>query len=374
MTWPLHDPDRLREISPASLSAYAQTLGWAKAEPFGSHADAYAHPRHHDLVLPRHQRVLDYVRVVARTINDLAEIEEEDAFAIYQRLRSADRDEIRVRGIPAREGSEPSIRDAANLIGGARSIILTAACQAAPPPRVVLRPEGNKEAVAFTDRISLEHTQPGSFVAVFRTKPVLPAMQSPLAPEFGEPEDRGERKFTSWIPSALTAASDAVERAATGEQDAFNDSVQHGVSANLCETLADLLEPFRELEFTVRWALTAPREQPGEQAAFDQSAVPILRAASAAFREQEPQENVDLVGMVERLDRSADEDNGRINLKTFVDGRAVTVSAQLKQSDYRRAIRAHDAQSPVSLRGDLEHVGARWQLLGAELIADHSGG
>lgn len=374
MTWPLHDPDRLREISPASLSAYAQALGWAKAEPFGSHADAYAHPRHHDLVLPRHQRVLDYVRVVARTINDLAEVEEEDAFAIYQRLRSADRDEIRVRGIPAREGSEPSIRDAADLIGGARAIILTAACQAAPPPRVVLRPEANKEAVAFTDRISLEHTQPGSFVAVFRTKPVLPAMQSSLAPEFGEPEDHGERKFTSWIPSALTAASDAVERVVTGERDAFNDSVQRGVSANLCETLADLLEPFRELEFTVRWALTAPRERPLERAAFDDSAVPILRAASAAFREQEPQENVDLAGMVERLDRPADEDDGRINLKTFVDGRAVTVSAQLKQSDYRRAIRAHDAQSPVSLRGDLEHVGSRWQLLGAELIADHSGG
>ena len=374
MTWPLHDPDRLREISRASLVAYAQDLGWAKAEPFGDHADAYAHSQHHDLVLPRHQRVLDYVRVVARTINDLAEIEEEDAFAIYQRLRSADRDEIRVRGIPAREGSEPSIRDAANLIGGARAIILTAACQAAPRPRVVLQPEANKDAVAFTDRISLEHTQPGSFVAVFRTKPVLPAVQSPLGPEFGKPEERGERKFTSWIPSALTAASDAVERFATGEQDAFNDSVQRGVSANLCETLADLLEPFRELEFTVRWALTAPRERPGEQAAFDQSAIPILRAASAAFREQEPQENVDLVGMVERLDRPADEDDGRINLKTFVDGRAVTVSAQLKQSDYRRAIRAHDAQSPVSLRGDLERVGARWHLLGAELIADHSGG
>lgn len=374
MTWPLRDPDRLREISPASLAAYAQDLGWTKAEPFGDHADAYAHPQHHDLVLPRHQRVLDYVRVVARTINDLAEIEDEDAFAIYQRLRSADRDEIRVRGIPAREDSEPSIRDAADLIGGARTIILTAACQAAPHPRVVLRPEANKEAVAFTDRISLEHTQPGSFVAVFRTKPVLPVMQSPLDPELSEPEERGERKFTRWIPSALTAASDAVERVATGERDAFNDSVQRGVSANLCETLADLLEPFRELEFTVRWALTAPRERPLERAAFDDSAAPILRAASAAFREQEPQENVNLVGMVERLDRPADEDDGRINLKTFVEGRAVTVSAQLKQSDYRRAIRAHDAQSPVSLRGDLEHVGARWQLLGAELIADHSGG
>lgn len=63
MTWPLRDPDRLREISPASLAAYAQDLGWTKAEPFGGHADAYAHPQHHDLVLPHHQRVLDYVRV-----------------------------------------------------------------------------------------------------------------------------------------------------------------------------------------------------------------------------------------------------------------------------------------------------------------------
>lgn len=375
MTSPLRDPDRLHEINPASLSAYAQLHGWKKHEPYRGNSDIYVHSEHHDLILPRHRRLLDYARVVARTIEDLAKIEDDDALAIYQRLRSADRDEIRVRGIPSRDGSEPSIRDAADLIGGARSIILTAACQAQEPrPRVVLRPEANKDAVAFTDRISLDYTQPGSFVAIFRTGPVLPIAQPPLAAQFGRPEELGDRKFTSWIPSALTAASTAIERVVTGEPDSFGDSVAGGVSANLCERLAALLEPFRELEFTVQWALTAPRERPRERAAFDDSAIPILRAAAASFREQEPRENVDLIGMVERLDRAADEDDGRINLKTFVDGRAATVTVQLKQSDYRRAIRAHDAQSPISLKGDLERVKSRWQLLGAELIADHASG
>lgn len=375
MTSPLRDPDRLREINPASLSAYAQLRGWKKHEPYRGNSDVYVHPEHHDLILPRHRHLLDYARVVARTIEDLAKIEDDDGLAIYQRLRSADRDEIRVRGIPARAGLEPSIRDAADLIGGARSIILTAACQAqGPGPRVVLRPEANKDAVAFADRISLEYTQPGSFVAIFRTGPVLPIAQPSLATEFGKSEEVGDRKFTSWIPSALAAANTAIERVVIGEPDGFGDSVAGGVSANLCETLADLLEPFRELEFTVQWALTAPRKQPRERAAFDDSAIPILRAAAASFREQEPRESVDLIGMVERLDRAADQDDGRINLKTFVDGRAATVTVQLKQSDYRRAIRAHDAQSPISLKGDLERVKSRWLLLGAQLIADHAGG
>lgn len=368
----LFDPEDLRSISPVSLTAYARSLGWTQAGPYGKTSDVYVHPKHHDLILPRKSRIRDYARVVAGTIEDLAEIEESDALAVYRRLQSADRDEIRVRGVPARAGDETTIRDAATLIGGSRAIILAAACQA-ERARAVLRPEANKEAVSFADRITLEHTAPGSFVLVFRTTRVVPVQQPGFSDDFGKPQERGDRKFTTLIPRALAAAGAAVESAVRGESDGFSEVVEEGVSANLCETLADLLDPFPLLEFTVGWALTAPRDVPSESAAFDQSAIPILRDAAAAFREREPREGATLVGMIERLDRPADDDDGMINLRTFVDGRAVTVRAQLKQVDYERAIRSHGDRVPISLEGDLERIGQRWRLLGAELVAVHGG-
>lgn len=371
MSKPLLDPEHLRLISPASLTAYARSRGWRQAEPYGKTSDVYVHPKQHDLILPRKSGIRDYARVVAGTIEDLAEIEGSDVLTVYRRLQKADRDEIRVRGAPARAGYEPTVRDAAALIGGSRAIFLAAACQAGRA-RAVLRPEANKEAVSFTDRITLEHTAPGSFVLVFRTTPVAQARQSTLD-GFGEGEERGDRRFTTLIPRALGAASAAIDSAVRGESDGFAEAVEEGVSANLCEQLAELLDPFPQLEFTVGWALTAPREVPSESAAFDQSAIPILRDAAAAFREREPREGATLVGVVERLDRPADEDDGMINLKTFVDGQGATVRAQLKQVDYERAIRSHEAKMPISLEGDLERVGQRWQLLKAELVAAHGG-
>ena len=366
----LRDPDALRQISPRGLTAYAQSRGWAKGEEFGESADVFEHPEHHDLVLPRHTRVLDYARVVARTIGDLAAIEEADELSVYRRLLSADRDEIRVRGVPADPGYEPTVRDAAALMAGSRAIILAASCQSGQP-RAVLRPEANKEAVSFTNRITLEHTAPGSFVLVFRTTPVVSTQQRALD-GFRESVERGDRRFTTMIPRALEAVSAAIESTVRGDA-GFVNSVERGVSANLCEQLAELLDPFPQLEFTVEWALSAPRDVPNEKAAFDRSAIPILREAASALREHEPQVGVSLIGTVEQLKRPADDDDGMINLRTFVDGRAVTVRAQLKRVDYERAIRSHGDRVPISLEGDLERIGQRWRLLGAELVAVHGG-
>ena len=43
--------------------------------------------------------------------------------------------------------------------------------------------------------------------------------------------------------------------------------------------------------------------------------------------------------------------------------------AVLKQSDYERAIQAHETKSPLVMEGDLERTGQRWRLLNPR-IAD----
>ena len=49
----------------------------------------------------------------------------------------------------------------------------------------------------------------------------------------------------------------------------------------------------------------------------------------------------------------------------MVDDRPQSVQAVLDQANYSIAVRAHDAKTPVVVKGDLERVGQRWQLTNA---------
>ena len=94
---------------------------------------------------------------------------------------------------------------------------------------------------------------------------------------------------------------------------------------------------------------------------------PILCAAARSFRDREPQPDVCLVGLVQRLKRDEWETDGAITLRAYVDGRIQSVTTVLKQSDYEQAIHAHTTKAPVVLKGELERFGQRWRLLNPSL-------
>ena len=45
-----------------------------------------------------------------------------------------------------------------------------------------------------------------------------------------------------------------------------------------------------------------------------------------------------------------------------------SVRADLPQSDYERAIRAHREKTPICMEGDLDRIGQRWRLLNARVV------
>jgi hypothetical protein len=56
----------------------------------------------------------------------------------------------------------------------------------------------------------------------------------------------------------------------------------------------------------------------------------------------------------------------------MIDDKPQSVSAVLDQANYRVAVRAHEAKTPVIVRGDLERVGQRWQMTNAT-VQDFTG-
>ncbi|WP_295405705.1 hypothetical protein [uncultured Thiocystis sp.] len=363
------DQQALRAITPAALAAYARGEGWAHIEAYGRHSDVYAHPKRPELVIPRTESLADYPRVVAELIGILAETSGRDELALYRDLIGADRDVVRVRARASADDGSVSLAAGVGLVENAREMLLAAAC-AATNPQPLYRAGANKEANEYLQQVRLGQTEHGSFV-VRLLAPVPPLLQPVLDASWTTPFDQEpyERKVTRRLIEALEACCGATEQTMTGTgMAAFERAVKVGVSANLCEAVARLVACADGLEIGVTWARTRPGTEAYRRVRFSSSDAAILSEAARTFRARHSRPDMELFGTVFQLKRDQDEAEGLVTLKALVDGKIQSVKATLDQANYRQAVQAHDQQLPVLVRGDLERIGQRWRLNGAELL------
>ena len=360
----IHDRGALLAVSPAALSAYARTAGWSRQEPYRLHSDVYVGEARPEIIVPRTERLGDYASVVATLIDTFARVAGQDELTVYRSLLIADRDVVRVRAAESDDGSV-TLNAGVDLIGGARDMLLSVACSLREP-RPVYRAGANREAVDLLNRVRLGQTGQGSFVVTLLT-PVVPP---PMPALFVEPDDPNapiERRMTKRLVEALTAARQAAERTASGDGGAFGEAVANGVSANLCEALVRLIEPFPMLDVGVSWARTRPVTTPETVVRFGRADAALLREAERSLRDRAPRPNVRLYGFVRRLKRGEAGDDGTIGLLAKIDGQRQSVAAVLERADYERAVQAHRDRTPVVLSGDLDRIGQRWRLLSPRL-------
>lgn len=361
----IHDRGALLAVSPAALSAYARAAGWKRQQPYRVHSDVYVGEVRPDIIIPRTERLGDYASVVAALIDTFASVAGQDQLAVYRSLVTTDRDVVRVRAAESEDGSV-TLTAGVSLIDGAREMLLSAACSLRER-QPVYRAGANREASDLLNRVRLGQTDHGSFVVTLLT-PVVPP---PMPALFPDPDDRNapiERRMTMRLVEALTAVRQATERTAAGDKEAFGDAVAAGVSANLCEALVRLVEPFPTLDVGVSWAQTRPVATASNVVRFGQADAALLREAARSLRDRAPRPDVDLYGFVRLLTRGEEEDDdGIIGLATKIDGQPQSVKVVLERVDYERAIRAHHDRVPVVLNGDLDRMGQRWRLLNPRL-------
>lgn len=369
----ISDRNALLAVTPTALSSYARTSGWARVEPYGDHSDVYTGPSLPEIILPRTQQLGDYALVVSQLIGIFARVAEVSEATLYNVLVIADRDAVREQAFDGAEDNSIDIDRGASMVNGARAIALAAACSVRSQ-RPIYRTGANREANDFLRQMRLGQTERGSFVVTLLTPVIPPLIQHML---FDEPEidDAAPlaRQVTRRLEQALRATRHAVEMTSAGDADAFPNVVAAGVSANLCEALAELTEPFDALDISITWARTRPMTTARQVVRFTNDDAPILRAAAQSFRNQEPQPDVQLFGSVQALRRDESESDGRVTIRASVNNAIRSVQAVLTQSDYHRAIQAHDKREPVIVSGDLERIGQRWHLHNPRLVAVISG-
>lgn len=380
----LHDADSLRAVSPASLSAYARLHGWEKTEPYGAHSDVYAAVGLPEVVLPRTQRIGDYVEVAARIIRTFAQtagVEESD---LLRELKAADRDAIRIR---ASGDDAATIDHGLALISGARNMIASTT-RSLFEPRAAYQGRPAREVLEYLQRVRLADMAQGSFSVTLLPPAVPPAVDGVMErlPDKGQvgarPHDTSERALpvqvveasedepierqaTRRLADALGATREAMAETIGGQSDAFGNAISKGASANLCKALADMTAPFETLDLSLTWALTRPAHtNQAIRFAFAKEESCILEEAARALRKRRVQADVRFNASVEGLKRQGRE----VTLAAHLDGTRRLVVAHMTQADYERAIDIHKSNAKAELTGDLELLGSRISLLNPRIV------
>lgn len=356
------DSDALAAISPSSLSAFARAEGWERQENYADKADVYSHPERPELLIPRNSRLADYADVVGQLIEIFSSHLDADELSIYRDLVCADRDVVRVRASEGIDDGAINLEAGVRLVSQSKEMLLSAAC-AVRNPQSFYRAGANRDATEYLDRVKLGQTEHGSFV-VTMLSPVPPTIQPELDPSWAAIEDEPhDRAVTRVLMDALHHAQSAAEIAVSGQSGAFDRAVTFGVSANLCEAVAELIAVADGIEVSTTWARTRPTPEAYRRVQFSNSDAEILREAARVFRLKEPRSDVALYGWVTKLNRPETAEQGQVTIKTLIDDKMQSVSAMLNDEPYRLALKAHDERTPVLLKGDLERTRSRWQLV-----------
>ncbi len=316
-----------------------------------------------NILLPLKRDYVDYVDRKIQFIEDLALIEKRPVIQIINDIAAINNDVIRIRlhGIDTVDGCIPLFQGA-EMIEKSYEMILAAAC-ASVKPMPIYQGQRYKQAMEYIKNVKLGQTEIGSYVITAHS-PISRSAQMSLDQNADESfERRVIRTFVNAVQSAKEATRQSLE---AGNVNIFRQFVENGVSANLCEAIADIrsIDETADLSFDISWSpyFSTPKDLPTH---FDFAAneIPVLRDAAELFREKIPLTDFFLKGIIHKLERHQKDGPGIIVVASFsedYEGKMIRVA--LSADDYNKAIKAHEEFAVMSCYGRLRKEGSFWYL------------
>jgi hypothetical protein len=361
-------PDSLKEIELRAAAPYLEGHGW-QLEREGTLGDRWALDiggvRRNIAVPRRSADPEDRLSMLLTVVRTLGEVEQRDPELVARDLESAANDivEFRVRGDDYAEGEIP-LFSAPDMAGGVLESL-----QAAARAEVSRRPfygQGQLPAQvrAFLDDAKLG-TAKGS--VILRVRPPAPPWEPQESLEGLPRPDTYERRVIRRLVDGVRAAKAVAHSDPTGlDLEALDESVDQGLSANLCRGLSKVggggSDPQTSVEVRVRWSLLEPTEEPATLVELDSTELQRFDAVAQVLRGVEPRPNYTVVGPVTQLKRIPGNSDGRITIEAEVDLEVRPVNIEVGSEDYELAAKAHLADSEISATGLLEHAGRSREL------------
>lgn len=367
----VQDATTLRTLRPLEVAAYLRAKGWREEADLNGKASLWLLQQPEgsdfDVTLPLRRGLADYSLRMEELLTTLANVEQRSQLDVLRDVLTTTSDLIRVRA-PSREAEDGTLplEQAVTFVERSRDMLLAAAC-AAIDKRAFFAKRKPQQAMEYLGHVRMGQTERGSFVITLLSAvpPELRPAQAELLPV--DPPEPYERHVTRTLMIAIAAAEGAAQRAAVnGNMAPFNEAVERGVSANLCEALVGLsdVSPGQGLDIQMSWARTRPVAYlVPHRVQFDSDSIVIIAEAARHFRETAPIEDFDVDGFVTRLNRGPSVLEGDVTVSALVDGKMKSIVLGLGPDAYSEAVRAHDDRRTIRCVGDLTKEGRGYRLL-----------
>lgn len=363
----IRDRVALSALRPSEVVTYLRSRGWVQAPDAGNATWASFTLNDFEIALPLTQDFRDFANRISDAIRTLEIVEERDQFQILADLSLANADVVRVRVLDpeANDGTLPLDR-AVDIIDNTYGLMLAAAC-AAVVPKLYYPARKPAQATDYMRQVRMGQTERGSFVVTVISH-VQPEMVPPEeAAELGLPEPF-EPRVTVKLGEAMDAVHHAAGQAiATGSLRGFEEAVERGVSANLCNALGGLSTSIygsRPVGIDMAWARSRRIPPPTRrQIVVTPDFAPVLKDAADLLKAKAPREEYEMIGFVFRLRSDTPGSHaGEVTVAADVDGEQRSVWLDLRDDDYRLAVQAHHERRLLRAIGVLRKEGRSYRL------------
>ncbi|MGH3734224.1 MAG: hypothetical protein ACRDT6_01140 [Micromonosporaceae bacterium] len=308
-------------------------------------------------------------------LHTLSKAEERSPGEIAEDISSPEMDTAYVRTFPADLPSGYiSLNAGLRVIQGVRGMLEAAGrveVEGVRPAFSGTRPPG---VVRVLDEVTLGPSKSGSYILPLRV-----SVQRPDQSEIFDAETLPlARRMLLRLLSALTAAHAATMSVrADNDYSAFDETVDAGVSANLCRSLSDLagLERREPFEVGFRWGRALPSPLAAATITFPEGAGSLVFEVAKQLERLAAGGEASIRGVIEGLhDEPYGNDRWRIRVRGELIAEAGGIDprrpvwVRLGRLDYERAIEAHRERRTVRAQGSLELRQRRVEL------TTHAGG
>jgi hypothetical protein len=359
------DIAELSLVDPIDVSNYLRASGWQHAGDYGR-TWVFSHPEEDDIevLIPVSSQLRDYAVWMQRLVDTLADVEQRPHANIVQELRNPNVDVQYIHTMPETPSGTTPLLQGAKAVQGVRDLFLAAATSAVLEERTAVLPAGRRpqQATEFVDQVRLGVPSPGSFVL---------RVETPIATH----GQGGTRAVLQHLYRSVRAAhSAAVESSRVGTPRPFEQQVEHGVSANLCDALAEIGGGQRTAyEFRFAWARTVPMPEETPDIRFDAQHIVALHDAKSHLKKLADTEPAVVIGRSTDL-QHRNQSTGRVVLEGTVQlayggiEEQRRVSMRLSRNEYAQVVQAHqpDQEARVRVTGLLRKSGRQWEMVSVD--------
>ena len=360
----IRDRAALASLSIVSLRSYLGSTGWNNEGPWGDRP-ATVYSKEHDgrtweILAPTQDTVADYAEAMAESVAVLAEIEERSQLDVFYDLAATGADVIRVRSANGKANEALSLRQSAALLNDAYTMVASAA-RAVEKPQAAYRGSVSSDVAEYLDTVqALPGYHQGYELTLHSPVPLAFEPQGDFWDGFPDPFPR---RVALKLAAALERSNAAISGAITDDPlEHFRQAVSHGVSANLCDAVANLAKKGEGIEIDLFWAPVRPANTQERRFQFSEHSADILTEAARSLRRNEPLLDESMVAQVVALARYPEEFEGRATILYVLDRRPTRLQVTFEESSYDTVIRAFQQRDPISVDGDIYRIGSGYEL------------